>query len=247
MDLNKHNSRVIVLVIDDDIIQRMLIAETLKNDGFDIMEAENGLHALALLKECSGDSYPRIILTDLHMPEMDGYEFIVHLRKNELHYTYIIVLTSDDDPDATIRCLSLGADDFVHKPIRIEELKLRLQGGVRVMQLENYQQMISSLAKLAEYRSEETGYHLERVEHYTRILGHDLSVHEPGLQLTTQMAEDIALVSPLHDIGKVAITDNILHKPARLTGEEFEAMKEHAVIGGKLFYDLYKQNKNSYN
>ncbi len=74
-----------------------------------------------------------------------------------------------------------------------------------------------------------------------------MSVHEPGLQLTTQMAEDIALVSPLHDIGKVAITDNILHKPARLTGEEFEAMKEHAVIGGKLFYDLYKQNKNSYN
>ena len=240
------DNKLRILVVDDDIIQRMLITKTLARTEFDILEAENGREAVRILEECDGNSYPRIIVTDLLMPQMDGYDLISYIRHNELHYIYIIVLTSSDDPDTTIRCLSLGADDFIHKPVRTEELQLRLQSGLRVMRLENYQQMIASLAKLAEYRSNETGFHLERVERYTRLLGYDLSVNEPELGLSKLMADEIARVSPLHDIGKVAVNDSILHKPGPLTDEEFVEMKKHAEIGGKLLYEAHQSNSTPY-
>ncbi|MCP4107267.1 MAG: response regulator [Desulfobacteraceae bacterium] len=232
-----------VLVADDDKTQCMILRVTLEADGYDVREAENGLDAL---KKLSQEPDIRLLLTDLAMPEMDGYELIKSLRQGELHYTYIIVLTSMEDRQSLLRALSLGADDYLTKPVFPDELKLRLKSGTRLIKLETQEELILSMAKLAEYRSEETGFHLERVSHYTRMAAMDISKHHPELDLTPIMANEISKVSPLHDIGKVAIPDNILHKPGKLDKEEWKVMKTHTTIGGQLLKNIYEKTNSNY-
>ncbi len=238
--------KINILVVDDDPVQRMLVHACLAGSNYNIQEAANGKEALSLFEESSGAECPRIVLTDLNMPIMNGLELIKELRAHEVYYTYIIVLTTNEASESVVESLSCGADDFVQKPIKPEELELRLKSGLRLLRLENFQQMIFTLAKLSEYRSDETGFHLERVERYTRLLAKDLCGRYPELDISRKIAEEIAIVSPLHDIGKVAIADNILHKPGQLTEEEFIIMKTHAGIGGKLLLDAYNHNKTVY-
>lgn len=232
-----------VLVVDDDMGQRFILKTSLESDGYKVIEAENGLQAADILSEYSDI---RLLLTDLAMPKMNGYELIKSVREKEVRYTYIIVLTSMDDRDSLLRALSLGADDYLTKPVFPNELKLRLKSGMRLIRLESQDELILSMAKLSEYRSEETGFHLERVTHFTRIIARDLSMHHPEFGLTLRLADEIALVSPLHDIGKVAIPDNILHKPAKLTDEEWEVMRQHTIIGGNLIKEIHDKTGSQY-
>lgn len=232
-----------VLVTDDDISQRLILRTNLESDGYEVIEAENGIDALERLSE---EPEIRLLLTDLAMPQMDGYKLIRAVRDRELRYTYIIVLTSIDDRDSLLNALSLGADDYLIKPVFPDELKLRLRGGTRLLKLESQEALIFSMAKLAEHRSEETGFHLERVSHYTRLLARDIAKHHPELGLSLSMADEIALVSPLHDVGKVAIPDSILHKPGSLDPEEWEVMKTHTTIGGKMLKEIYDRNGSVY-
>ena len=242
----RKREKIKILLVEDDISQRMLLRMTLENIGYEVLEAENGIQAIAQLEAHSEQLDMRIMITDLSMPEMNGFELIKTIRDQEVHYTYIIVLTSQNDNDSLIKALSLGADDFLTKPVQPEELKLRLQGCLRLLRLESQEELIFSMANMAEYRSNETGHHLKRVQHYTRILARDLAANVPEFDLSIQLADEIARVSPLHDIGKIAIADNILHKPGKLTDEEFEIMKTHARIGGNLLYDIYKKTRSPY-
>jgi putative two-component system response regulator len=155
-------------------------------------------------------------------------------------------LTSSEEQGALVRALSLGADDYIAKPVRPDEIRLRVEGGTRLLRLEIQEELILSMAKLAEYRSDETGYHLERVQHYTRTLARHLAQQYPGLKISQQIAEEYARVSPLHDIGKVAIPDAILHKPGKLSDEEFVTMRTHAGIGGQLLKDIYTKSRSPY-
>ncbi len=232
-----------VLVIDDDMAQRLILRSSLEAYGYEVREAENGSEGLEKIFE---DPDIRLLLTDLAMPVMDGYEMIKAVRQKELRYTYIIVLTSMDDRDSLLRALSMGADDYLTKPVFPDELKLRLESGTRLLKLESQEELIFSLAKLAEFRSDETGYHLERVQLYTRVIGSDISKQHPELKLSLSTTEEYSRLSPLHDIGKVAIPDNILHKPGKLTDEEFEIMKTHASIGGKLIKEIYEKTGSPY-
>lgn len=241
-----NEQKIKILLAEDDFSQRMLVRMTLEGEGYEVIEAENGMEALVRLEEHSENMDLRMLVTDLSMPEMDGFELIKTVRSQDLHYTYIIVLTGQDNDESLVKALSLGADDFLTKPVRLEELKLRLQGGLRLLRLESQEELIFSMAKMAEYRSDETGYHLERVRHYTRLLARDLAANEPKFGLTIQMADELSRVSPLHDIGKVAIADNILHKPGKLSHDEFEIMKSHARIGGDLLQDIYKKTGSPY-
>jgi putative two-component system response regulator len=235
-----------ILIAEDDLAQRMLLRMTLEGEGYEVIEAENGLEALARRDEHSEYLNLRLLITDLSMPELDGFELIKTIREREVHYTYIIVLTSNDDDGSLMKALALGADDFLTKPVKPEELKLRLQGGLRLLRLESQEELIFSMAKMAEYRSDETGYHLERVQRYTQLFARDLIANAPEFNLTIQLADEIARVSPLHDIGKIAIVDNILHKPEQLTAEEFKIMKTHTRIGGDLLQDIFKKTRSSY-
>jgi putative two-component system response regulator len=234
---NKESHKIIV--VDDDPAQRMLLRMFLEGDGYEVCEAEDGAAAYRLIEK---DPSLRMVVTDLDMPLSNGFELIGKIRDGEIHYTYIIVLTSMDDESSLVKALSLGADDYLAKPVRPNELRLRIKGGIRVLKQETQEDLILALAKLSEYRSEETGYHLERVQHYTRLLAFDLSERYPEFGMTTQFAEEIARVSPLHDIGKVAIPDNILHKLGKLTDAEFTIMKTHATIGGQILKDVYDKS-----
>ena len=232
-----------ILLIDDDSTQRMLLQMCLEQGDYSVVEASNGLEAFEILER---DPEIRLVVTDLDMPVMNGFDLIDKVRKSDLRYRYIIVLTSSEDKQALVRALSLGADDYITKPVKPDEIRLRVEGGIRLLRLEIQEELILSMAKLAEYRSDETGYHLERVQYYTRTLGRHLADEYPELKVSKQMADEFARVSPLHDIGKVAIPDSILHKPGKLTGSEFEIMKTHASIGGDLLKDIYTKSRSPY-
>lgn len=238
--MENRNFKPKVLITDDDMAQRLILRMTLEEKGYEVQEAEDGHEALSKL---SDDIDIRFLMTDLQMPGMDGFSLIHAVREKELQYTYIIVLTSTEEREPLIRALSMGADDYLTKPVFPDELKLRLTAGSRLINLEGHEQLIFSMAKLSEYRSEETGYHLERTLHYTKLLAADLARRHPELKLSLSAAEEIARISTLHDIGKVAIPDQILHKPGRLTSGEFEIMKNHTVIGGKMIWEIYEKTR----
>jgi len=225
-----------VLVVEDSTDQRLLLKTVLEKEGHNVFEAQNGREAL---KICQDNTGIRMVVTDINMPEMDGYELISALRNQQTRYVYIIVVTALDDKKSVINALSVGADDFLSKPIFPQELHLRIQSGIQLIQLESQDELIFSMAKLSDYRSNETGLHLERVRKYTGEIGRYVAQHYPEKGLTNQMATEISRVSPLHDIGKVGISDQILTKPGKLTEEEFEIMKEHSRIGGDLISDIY--------
>ena len=225
-----------ILVVEDSMDQRLLLKAVLEQECYEVVEARNGAEAL---KICQDNTNIRIVLTDINMPQMDGYELILALRKQQIRYLYIIVVTALDDKECVIKALSCGADDFLSKPVSPQELHLRIHGGQQLLKLESQDELIFSMAKLSDYRSPETGLHLERVRQYTLEIGRYLARHYPEKGVTNQMANEISRVSPLHDIGKVGISDQILTKPGRLTDEEFEIMKEHSRIGGDLISDIY--------
>ncbi len=219
-----------VLVVDDDPFTVELLENALWQFGYEVETATNGAEAIERYRKFG----PRFLVSDVEMPEMSGVELCRAIRKRaSCQYTYVILLTSHSDPDAVDEGLNAGADDYICKPFRPEELRLRLESGKRLLQLEGRDMMIFSLAKLAESRSEETGLHLERIREYCRILSLDLMT-QPKFEhvVDAQFVELIYQTSPLHDIGKVGTPDAILMKPGKLTAEEFEIMKRHTIIGG---------------
>jgi putative two-component system response regulator len=219
-----------VLVVDDDIISAELLANFLTSSGYRVEIAENGKEALEKMRVFS----PRIVISDVEMPEMDGIQLCRAIRaRPSTRYTYVILLTSRSAAESVLVGLDAGADDYLCKPFHQEELRLRLEGGKRLLSLEGRDMMIFSMAKLAESRDTDTGTHLERIREYCKVLAVELmKLPKYAEQIDIQFVELIYLTSPLHDIGKVGIPDAILQKPGKLTPEEFDAMKRHTHIGG---------------
>jgi len=231
MELSQLDS---ILIIDDAEFDRQLLAKKLSAWNYRIYSAENGMAGLKALESHS----PEIVITDLQMPVMDGLEFIKAARRLDLRYTYIIVLSSSDDKKSIVQALAAGADDYLTKPFHPEELQTRIQAAQRILRLQSQDLLILSMAKLADYRSEETGFHLERVQYFTKILATDYMEHHGGIN--SQYISSLQTLSSLHDIGKVAIPDAVLNKPGKLTEAEFSIMKNHTTIGGKLLDEIYQ-------
>jgi len=242
-NLDIYNNKLSILIVDDDAQQRLLLQMLLEKGNYDIFQAVDGEEALEIF---SKNPSIRLILTDLDMPKMNGFELIKAIREKQHRYTYIIVLTSIGNKASLLGALSKGADDFLTKPAMEEELQLRIENGIRLLREQGQEELIVALAKLAEYRSDETGFHLERVQLYTHLLAIDLAENCVELKITPTMADEISKVSPLHDIGKVAIPDNILHKPGKLTTDEFETMKTHARLGGTILEEIYLKTESPY-
>ena len=136
--------------------------------------------------------------------------------------------------ESTVEGLSAGADEFITKPFHKEELCIRVRTAQRVLALETRDLAIFAMAKLAESRDPETGEHLERVQNYSRILARQLATQPKFAHIITPgYIQTLYDTSPLHDIGKVAIPDSVLLKPGKLSAEEFEIMKGHAVMGAR--------------
>lgn len=242
-DMKFVGERIKVLVADDDPMQRLLLRSALEEEGYVVVEAENGKEALELLENDGGI---RFLLTDIHMPEMDGFELIKTVREREVRYVYIIVLTQSGQSESLLRALSLKADDFLRKPVDMAELKLRLTSGIRLINLEGQEEVLFLMAKMAESKDEVTGKHLERVCRYTRLLARDFVRQYPEYGMNRSMADEIAKVSMLHDVGKMAVPDHIIAKPGSLTSGEWEIMKTHTVTGGKLLKQAYDRKGSPY-
>lgn len=228
-----------VLVVDDEPIARRMIANTLERAGYTVTTARDGNEALDILAR----GQHRIVVSDWKMAGMDGVALFHEIRSGRFsRYIYCIMLTALTGREETIAGLRSGADDYIQKPFNPAELVLRVNIGRRIIGIEMRDMTIFALAKLAESRDPETGEHLQRVRSYCRVLALYLQknpkFHD---QIDDEFVELIYLTCPLHDIGKVAIPDCILLKPARLTAEEFEVMKTHAAHGAATLDAILKE------
>jgi putative two-component system response regulator len=232
---------------------RKLLKAFLTHMRFATDIASSGREALERVEE----SPPDVILLDLVMPDLSGFEVCRALKGNSAtRHIPIIIITGMSDRDANVMALEAGADDFVLKPFDSVLLKARLQSAIqtkqlhdellqnqqdledrvkeRTKQVERSQQVtVFSLAKLSESRDNETGDHLDRMRSYARVVATELVGWDKFQGMIDEsFVLELYESSPLHDIGKVGIPDAILLKPGKLSDEEFEIMKTHASIGG---------------
>ncbi len=223
-----------VLVADDDATIRFMLKRMLEKWNYEVIQVDNGEDALAALTQ---PDPPRLVLLDWNMPKLDGIDVCRTLRDYQQDrygvYIYVIMLTARGDANDVAAGLDAGADDFIKKPANPGELRSRLASGERTLDYEHRLLMkekevrlecYRALGSLAETRDEETGRHIERIADYSVILSKAIAMPE-------QFIEDIRTFSPLHDIGKVGIPDNILLAPRRLEPHEFEIMKTHSELG----------------
>lgn len=218
-----------ILIVDDSKLVLMALESLLKDAGYEVLTAMDGHQALEVLRK----NQCRLIISDWSMPVMTGIDLCKTIRSEEISaYIYFILLTSHGTLAEMIKGLSAGADDFIAKPYSPGEVLARIRAGERILSLETRDVAIFALAKLAESRDVDTGAHLERVQHYCRILAQRMANIEKYHEVIS--AEFIRLIfqtSPLHDIGKVGIPDAVLLKPGKLEPHEFEIMKSHTTIG----------------
>jgi putative two-component system response regulator len=226
-----HRSSLKVLIVDDDPIALAILGDFLTELDYEFVAASDGAEALEKLRHFT----PSFVISDVEMPGMDGVSLCREIRRRRsIQYTYVMLVTCRSEHESLLQGLDAGADDYLSKPINLDELRLRMNVGKRLLSLEGREMMIFSMAKLAESRDDDTGEHLERIREYAKLIAAEM-MHWPKFEsvIDGQFVQLIYLTSPLHDIGKVGIPDSILRKPGKLTPEEFEAMKEHTKIGGE--------------
>ena len=234
-----------VLVVDDIPANIDILREILSAD-YRVLAAVNGEGALAIT---FSDSPPDLILLDIMMPGMDGYEVCRSLKGNErtLHIPVIFISALCEAEDE-YKGLDLGAVDYISKPVTPAIVKARVHNHLTLKKYQNHledlvrertleleltqEATIESMAVLAEYRDPETGGHIKRTQNYIKILAEQLQHHPKfSAHLDDKTITLLWKSAPLHDIGKVGIPDSILLKPGKLTEEEFNIMKKHAAYG----------------
>jgi putative two-component system response regulator len=243
-----------IMIVDDTPANLRLLEDILVRQGYDVRSFPMGRLALA----AAIDSPPDLILLDINMPEMSGYEVCKQLKSNaRLSKIPVIFLSGLTALEDRLQCFQCGGVDYISKPFQIEEVQARVKAH---LQLRRFQQKIEAdntdlqelvqmqvkkiadaqmatlfaIAKLAGSRDGETGRHLERIQNFCKLLATGLSEHSK-YRGTVDRAwiTNIFHASPLHDIGKVAVPDRILLKPGPLTPDEFAVMKTHAVLGAQ--------------
>lgn len=254
-----------ILVVDDMPENLELYRRLLTPRGYVVAAANSGEQALTMVESAP----PDVILLDLIMPGMDGFEVCERLKRNlSTRHIPIIMVTGVADHDANIRALEAGVDDFLTRPIDPVLLEARIRSSVkskamqdqilryqkrleddkqileervreRTAEVERTQQAtVFGLARLAESRDPETGEHLERMRRYVREIAIEMATWPKYDRIIDSgFVETLYYSSPLHDIGKVGIPDAILLKPGKLSPEEFDIMKTHALIGGDTLKD----------
>jgi putative two-component system response regulator len=238
------NSRI--LIADDQEKDIQQITHILQDAGHVSIDTTMNPHDVAELHR--KNRYDLILLA-LKMAGMDGFQVMAHLKKTETG-GYIPVLAITTGHDQKLRALQSGAKDFISKPFEAEELQVRIYNMLKVRLLYkelhkdkcvlekrvqertddlkgSYREMVLTMTRAAEYKDEDTGDHLERISDYCRELALKLGLDQ-------DFRHTIFFASPMHDIGKIGVPDNILLKPGGFTPGEWEIMKGHAALGGKI-------------
>jgi putative two-component system response regulator len=254
---DNNDSRPTVLVVDDVEMNVMILEEILK-DSYTIITAGNGVEALEVLRKA--ETLPKILLLDVFMPEMNGYQLLEIIKADQLlkRIPVIFITTSDSESEA----LSAGAVDFISKPFLPEIVKLRVKNQI---ELKNYsdslEEMVAektaeatstldntlqALANIIEYRNLESGSHVKRTQFFCKaLIDHLLDFDSVYAGELRQLQPDIIVKAmALHDVGKIGIPDKILLKPGKLDGDEFEIMKTHTTVGKNIIEDMMKAVKD---
>jgi len=243
-----------IIAVDDEPLNLMLIEELGKSIGIEVLSFLEPLKALEYVKTHDVD----IMLTDYMMPVMDGLGLLEQAKAAKPELLSVMITAAGDNEAVKLNALGKGANDFLSKPINVAEFQLRIRNlsairhSQRVMSDFNAQlkrevelatgklvqrehEALNVLSRTAEYKDPETGSHIARVAHYSKMM----AAHY-GLDATEQ--EIVFYASPLHDIGKVGISDAILLKPGKLDPEEFAVIKQHPKIG----LDILQGSENPY-
>ncbi len=241
-----------ILIVDDTPENLSVLGELLQ-PTYRVRAANSGRRALQI---AHGKPPPDLILLDVMMPEMDGYEVLAKLRADPAtRHIPVIFVTAMDATEDEEHGLNCGAVDYITKPVRPLIVLARVRTQLEVKRARDFlrdqnsfleaevarrmgenqliqQVSIHALARLAETRDPETGNHLRRTQEYVRTLANGLKNHPRfAAYLDDKTIDALAKSAPLHDIGKVGIPDHILLKPGKLTSEEWEIMKTHAELG----------------
>ncbi|WP_334173906.1 two-component system response regulator [Pseudoxanthobacter sp.] len=241
-----------ILLVDDTPDNLALLSGLLRGT-YRVRVANSGARALQIV---AADAPPDLVLLDVMMPDMDGYEVCRRLKSDPATRDVpVIFITARSLPEDEERGFAAGAADYITKPISPPILMARVANHLalrsalacladqnrllahavrqRTSELERVQNAtILAMASLAETRDNETGNHIRRTQHYVRALAVWLRDHpEYGPELTPENIDLLFRSAPLHDIGKVGVRDNVLLKPGALTPDEFEHMKTHTTIG----------------
>ncbi|MDR2613535.1 MAG: response regulator, partial [Deltaproteobacteria bacterium] len=234
-----------ILVVDDNDAVLKQIASFLTG----VYEYSLVRSGAAAVSYCSRER-PDLVLLDIEMPGMDGFETLRLLRINpDFQKIPVIFLTSKHDRETEVRCLKCGARDFIRKPaeksILLHRVDLHIAISSYQSQLSDSVALMSNIlgvavAELIECRDENTGGHVIRTSRYVELLGRDLLDNGRfECELNAESLEMIVRAAPLHDIGKISISDRILLKPGRLSDEEFGIMKGHAAIGASILRHMH--------
>lgn len=240
------------LIVDDEAPLRTVLRRLMESDGFTCVEARSGEEAIILME---ADPVP-LVLTDYHMPQMNGGELLIQLLA-EWPETAVIVVTAVPDVAMAVRCIEGGALDYVTKPFSIDEVRMRVSQALEkrrllienrayqteleervVTQARKYEDLflasLQSLADALEVKDAYTWGHSTRVSRYAMAIAKEL-------KLASAMQEQLELGSRLHDIGKIGVREEILNKDGPLSDDEYAHIMQHPVIGWKLLAPLLRE------
>ena len=241
-----------VVVVDDDIINLQVAGKILSSGGLRVAALRSGDALFDYLEK--EDELPNLILLDVKMPGMSGFDCIKKLHSLETAASKIpvIFLTADESEGAEREGLKLGAMDFIRKPFVPEVLLLRVKNLIELVTLQNqlyseveqktrenkdlFMQIVSSLAAVIDTKDEYTKGHSSRVADYSKMISKRLG-------FTDARQDEIYMLALLHDVGKIGIPDGILNKPGTLTPEEYELIKAHSAIGASILKNIENDPK----
>lgn len=245
-----------ILIVDDSEMNRVILNEMLK-DEYRVLEADNGRAALDMVDRY-GDELS-LVLLDIVMPGMNGFEVLGELsRRTVADSLPIIMISSEDSDDVVLRAYELGASDYINRPFDARVVRRRVSNTIRLYakqrrltsllsqqynaRVKNSRMLIDIMAGVMELRNGESGLHVTHIEKLTELLLGCLVHRSDQFPLDNEQRSTIAMASALHDIGKMSIDDAILNKPGRLTAEEFEIMKTHTTLGADMLLELGRQH-----
>lgn len=246
-----------ILIVDDSMMNRALLADMI-GDDYDIIEAENGIEAIAAIQN-QGTAIS-LMLLDIVMPEMDGFEVLAVMNKNKWIDEIPVIMVSSESASSYIeRAYDLGVTDFISRPFDANIVRRRVTNTLMLFAKQKtlmgmitdevYQRekdnslMVSILSHIVEFRNGESCLHVLHVSTMTELLLNQVVKKTDQYNLSANDVSLISMASSLHDIGKISIPDSVLNKPGKLTDEEFEIMKTHAAVGSEMLTDVPVQQE----
>lgn len=232
IDAAKLGIKPLIMIIEDDVTQRGLLTRVLEREGYDTLGVGHGEMGMRAIVEYG----PQLVLLDLSLPGMDGFEICRRLRSDPLTATLpVIVITAHTSMEDMVAALDAGADDFLAKPVQQVELLARIRSAMRlrraIMSLERAAQIVAALANAVEAKDVGLVHHCRWLAHHAARVGVNVGLRGEEL-------EAVAYGALLHDVGKIGVPEHLLRKEGPLSDDEWSLMRRHPEIGERICQPL---------